>query len=89
MERKVEMPKIARFATVAASVGILGFGVTGPALADTGNFGQKVYMCASMMLPYDLNSDGSLTMTMPGGATMYFRTFGAMVRYMQSQPTCS
>jgi hypothetical protein len=41
MEGKVEMPKIARFATIAAFVGILGFGVTGPALADTGNFGQK------------------------------------------------
>jgi hypothetical protein len=29
MEGEVEMPKIARFATVVAFVGILGFGVTG------------------------------------------------------------
>jgi hypothetical protein len=83
------MPKIARFGTVVAAVGILGFGVTGPALADTSNFGQKVYMCASMMLPYDLHSDGSITMTMPDGTSMNFRTFGAMVTYMQSQPMCS
>ena len=83
------MPKIARFSTVVAVVGIVGFGVTGPALADTSNFGQKVYMCASMMLPYDLNSDGSITMTMPDRTSMNFRTFGAMVTYMQSQPMCS
>ncbi len=84
------MSKAARFGTVAALVGILGFGAAGPALADTGNFGQNVYKCAYMMLPYDLSSDGSITMTMPGAASpMYFRTFGDMVRYMQSQPMCS
>ena len=84
------MSKIARFATVVAVVGTLGLGVTGGALADTGNFGQEVYMCANMMLPYDLSSNGSITMTMPGATSpMYFRTFGAMVTYMQSQPMCS
>ena len=82
------MLRIARLGVVAAIVG-LGVGVTGPALADTGNFGQKVYMCAHMMLPYDLSPGGSITMTMPDGTSMYFRTFGAMVTYMQSQPMCS
>lgn len=79
---------IARLGVVAATVG-LGVGVTGPALADAGSFGQKVYMCAHMMLPYDLSPGGSITMTMPDGASMYFRTFGAMVTYMQLQPMCS
>jgi hypothetical protein len=47
-------------------------------------------MCANMMLPYDLSSDGGITMTMPGATSpMYFRTFGATVTYMQSQPMCS
>jgi hypothetical protein len=64
--------------------------MAGPVGAGTSNFGQKVYMCANMMLPYDLNPDGSITMTMPGATSpMYFRTFGAMVTYMQSQPMCS
>jgi hypothetical protein len=83
------MSKIARFGAVAAVVGVLGLGGAGPALAQSGNFGQQVHMCASMMLPYDLNSDGSITMTMPDGTSMYFRTFGAMVKYMQSHPMCS
>jgi hypothetical protein len=59
------------------------------ALADTDNFGQKVYGCAHMMLPYDLNRGGSITMTMPDGTVMYFRTFGGMVTYMQSNAMCS
>ena len=46
-------------------------------------------MCAHMMLPYDLNADGSITMTMPDGAVMYFPTFGAMVAFMRSSPMCS
>jgi hypothetical protein len=91
------MSKIARFGTVAAMfgaivavVGTAGLGAAGPALAGTSNFGQNVYMCASMMLPYDLNSNGSITMTMPGATSpMYFRTFGDMVTYMRSQPMCS
>ncbi len=90
------MSRTGRFRTVAARVGIvaavvgaLGLSVTGPALASTGNFGQNVYMCASMMLPYDLNPGGSITMTMPDGTVMHFRTFGAMVTYMRSQPMCS
>ncbi len=83
------MSWIARLGGVAAIVGSLGLGVAGPALAGTSNFGQKVYMCANMMLPYDLSSDGSITMTMPHGTSMYFPTFGAMVTYMQSQPMCS
>ena len=86
---EVEMSKFAWFATVVAAAGALSVGTAGPALADTGNFGQKVYMCASMMLPYDLNSDGSITMTMPDGTSMYFRTFGAMVTYMRSHQMCS
>ncbi len=83
------MSWIARLGGVVAIVASLGLSVTGPALASTGNFGQKVYMCANMMLPYDLSSDGSITMTMPDGTSMYFPTFGAMVTYMQSQPMCS
>ena len=83
------MSWIARLSVVAAIVASLALGATVPALASTSNFGQKVYMCASMMLPYDLSSDGSITMTMPDGTVMYFRTFGAMVTYMQSQPMCS
>lgn len=84
------MSMIARFGAVAAVAGIAALGATGPALADTSNFGQKVYTCAHMMLPYDLSSDGSITMTMPGATSpMYFRTFGAMVTYMNSQPMCS
>lgn len=83
------MSWIVRSGVVAAIVGIAGLGVTGPAIASTSNFGKQVYMCANMMLPYDLNPDGSITMTMPGGTLMSFRTFGAMVTYMQSQPMCS
>lgn len=79
----------ARSGAVAAAVGALALGATAPALAGTNNFGQQVYHCAHMMLPYDLNSDGSITMTMPDGTVMYFRTFGAMVTYMRSQPMCS
>ena len=88
MEGNIEMSKLVRFGTVAIAR-ILGVVVAGPALADSGNFGQQVHTCASMMLPYDLNSDGSITMTMPDGTSMYFRTFGAMVTYMRSQPMCS
>ncbi len=84
------MSRITRLGAVVAVAGILGLSVTGPALADPGNFGQNVRMCANMMLPYDLNPDGSITMTMPGATSpMHFRTFGAMVTYMQSEPMCS
>jgi hypothetical protein len=83
------MSWIARAGTVVVDVGILGAGVAGPALADTGTFGQQVRMCAGMMLPNDLNSDGSITMTMPDGMSMNFGTFGAMVTYMQSHQMCS
>lgn len=84
------MSWIARLGAVVAVAGILGLGVAGPAVASTSNFGEDVYMCASMMLPYYLNADGSITMTMPGATSpMFFRTFGAMVTYMQSQPMCS
>ena len=82
------MSWIARSGAVTAIVGIAGLAMTGPAVADTGNFGQHVYTCADMMLPYDVGPDGSITMTMDG-TSMYFRTFGAMVTYMQSQPMCS
>ncbi len=82
------MSWIARSGAVAAIVGIAGLAMTGPAVADTGNFGQQVYTCADMMLPYDLNADGSITMTMDG-TPMYFRTFGAMVTFMRSNPMCS
>jgi hypothetical protein len=82
------MSRIARSGAVAAIVGIAGLGLTGPAVADTGNFGQQVYTCAHMMLPYYLNADGSITMTMDG-TPMYFHTFGAMVTFMRSNPMCS
>lgn len=83
------MSWVARLGVVAVTVGTLSLGVTVPALAGTSNAGQKVYMCASTMLPYDLSSDGSITMTMPDGTEMYFPTFGAMVTSMQAQPMCS
>lgn len=83
------MSWIARLATVAAIAGSLGWSATVPALAGTSNFGQNVYMCASMMLPYDVGSDGSITMTMPDGTVMHFSSFGAMVVSMRSQPMCS
>ena len=88
-EGGTEMSWIARLGGVAVIVGSLGLGVAGPALAGTSNFGQKVYVCAHMMLPYDLSPNGSITMTMPDGTLMYFPTFGAMVTNMQSQPMCS
>ena len=83
------MSRIARLGAVAAIVGIAGLAATGPALADTGNFGQQVRMCAHMMLPYNLNSDGSISMTIPDGTSMSFRTFGAMLAYMRSHQMCS
>jgi hypothetical protein len=83
------MSWIVRLAAIAAVAGSLGLSATVPALAGTSDFGQKVYMCASMMLPYDLSSDGSITMTMPDGTVMHFSSFGAMVVYMRSQPMCS
>lgn len=84
------MSRIARSGAVLAIAAVIGWGVTQPAVAGTTNSGQKVYMCAHMMLPYDLSADGSISMTMPGATTpMYFRTFGDMVTYMQSQPMCS
>jgi hypothetical protein len=89
MKGNVEMSRFARFGTVVAVVGVLGVGGTAPALADTSNFGQQVRMCASMMLPNDLNADGSITMTMPDGTLMSFRTFGAMVTFMRSHQMCS
>jgi hypothetical protein len=83
------MTSTARLGCAAATLGSLSLGLTAPALADTDSFGQKVYMCAQMMLPYDLDPGGSITMTMPVGTVMYFRTFGGMVTYMQSNPMCS
>jgi hypothetical protein len=67
----------------------IGLGVAVPAAhASTSNFGQNVYQCANVMLPYYLNNDGSISMTMPDGTPMYFRTFGAMVTFMRAQPMC-
>ncbi len=83
------MPWIARLGVIAAIAGSVGWGVTAPASAATGTFGQQVYQCANLMLPYDISSGGSITMTMPDGTVMKFPTFGAMVTYMQSQPMCS
>jgi hypothetical protein len=82
------MSWIARSGVVAAIVGIAGLGLSAPALADTGNFGQQVVMCAHMMLPNDLNPDGSITMTMQG-TTMTFPSFGAMVTFMRTHSMCS
>ncbi len=78
----------AHFAIVAAVVGALALGAAGPALTSTTNFGQDVYNCAHMMLPYDLNPGGSITMTMPDGMTMDFSSFGAMVTFMRSHSMC-
>ena len=51
------MSELARFATVVARVGTPGAGAAGPALAGTSNFGQEVYLCASMMPRYDLTDE--------------------------------
>lgn len=83
------MSWITRTCAVAAAAGIAGLAMTGPAMADADDFGQQVVVCAHMMLPYDLSADGSITMAMPDGTTMYFRTFGAMVTFMRSSPMCS
>jgi hypothetical protein len=79
------MRNIARLGAVIAVAGSLGLGLGVPAQADTSNFGQMVDMCAHMMLPYDIASDGSIVMTMPNGTVCYFQNFGAMVTYMQHQ----
>ncbi len=79
------MRRIARLGAVAVIAGTLGLGVSAPAQADTNNFGQMVYVCAHMMLPYYIAADGTIVMTMPNGTVCYFRDFGAMVTYMQSQ----
>jgi len=51
------MSWIARAATVAVVMGMLGAAAAGPALANTGTFGQQVRTCAHMMLSHDLNSE--------------------------------
>jgi hypothetical protein len=53
------MSWIARAATVAVIVGDARRRAPGPALGDTGNFGQQVRTYAHMMFPYDLNSHGA------------------------------
>ncbi|HEX7996430.1 MAG TPA: hypothetical protein VF506_21130 [Streptosporangiaceae bacterium] len=83
------MVRIARLGAIFAVAGAIGLGVAAPAAQATpANFGQRVYQCASVMLPYYLNADGSISMTMPDGTPMYFRTFGAMVNYMSAVPMC-
>ena len=83
------MRRFARLSSLAVVTAAIGLGVAAPAAnASTSNFGQRVYQCASVMLPYYLNPDGSISMTMPDGTAMYFRTFGAMVTYMKGQPMC-
>ena len=46
-------------------------------------------MCAHMTLSNALNPGRSITMTMPDGTSMSFRTFGAMVTFMRAHPMCS
>lgn len=83
------MTRFVRLTSLAAITAVIGLVVAAPAAsASTNNFGQRVYQCASVMLPYYLNPDGSISMTMPDGTAMYFRTFGLMVTYMKSQPMC-
>lgn len=73
---------------VVATVLLVGGLTTAPADASTDNFGQGVYNCAGMMLPYYIDSHGSITMSMPDGTTMHWHTFGAMVTYMRTQQMC-
>lgn len=73
---------------VATAVGVVGLNATMPASASTDNFGQGVYACAGVMLPYHIDSQGSITMTMPDGSTMHWRTFGEMVTYMRNNTMC-
>ena len=80
---------LTRASVVAGTVLIAG-GLAGAAPADaaTQNFGQAVYSCARMMLPYYIDARGGITMPMPDGTTMEWRNFGAMVTYMQKQEMC-
>lgn len=79
-----------RMALVAAAVLFVGgLAATSPASASTNNFGQGVYNCARDMLPYSIDSRGSITMLMPDGTTMHWRSFGAMVTYMRTQQMCT
>ena len=41
-----------------------------------------------MMLPYDIDSRGAITMTMPDGSTMHWRNFGEMVTQMRADEMC-
>lgn len=78
-----------RLGLVAATALVVGgLSAIPPASAGTNNFGQGVYNCAGVMLPYSIDSHGSITMTMPDGTTMHWRSFGAMVTYMRNQPMC-
>ena len=72
----------------ATAVALVGLSVAAPANASTDNFGQAVYDCASVMLPYTISSRGSITMTMPDGSVMYWRTFGDMVSSMRTHDMC-
>ena len=80
---------LSRMSLLAATVLVLGgLATTAPAHAGTDNFGQSVYSCAGMMLPYSIDSQGSITTLMPDGTTMHWRSFGAMVTYMRTQQMC-
>lgn len=72
----------------AMAVAVVGLSVAAPANASTDNFGQAVYGCAGVMLPYTISSRGSITMTMPDGSVMYWRTFGDMVNSMRTHDMC-
>ena len=72
----------------AVAVAVVGLSVAAPANANTDNFGRAVYDCAGVMLPYAISSRGSITMTMPDGSVMYWRTFGDMVRSMRTHDMC-
>lgn len=84
---RVRLPT--RLGLGAATVLIVGgLATSAPAHASTDNLGQGVYNCAGMMLPYYIDSHGSITMPMPDGTTMHWRNFGAMVTYMRTQQMC-
>ena len=85
--RRRRLPAVV-LAVAGLTVAGVGVGVSSPASAGTDNFGQAVYRCAREMLPYTLDAGGGITMTMPDGSTMHWRSFGEMVTSMRSLDMC-
>jgi hypothetical protein len=78
-----------RVMSIVIALAVGGMGTAAAAGGNPDNFGHAVYMCADMMLPYDIDSRGAITMIMPDGSTMHWRNFGEMVIHMRTHQMCS